>query len=716
MNSTVKTVVFWLVIVLSAFLLWQVVKAGSAGQKDKEVNFSQFLTDVDQGNVKEVTITGQEVRGKYRNDNSAFHTTAPSNYPDMIKTLRDKGVTMNIRDITSGSWPLQLLGTWAPLILLAALWFFMMRQMQTGGNKALSFGKSRARLLSMQQKKVTFKDVAGVDEAKEELQEIIEFLREAQKFQKLGGRIPKGVLLVGPPGTGKTLLARAVAGEANVPFFSISGSDFVEMFVGVGASRVRDLFEQGKKNAPCIIFIDEIDAVGRHRGAGLGGGHDEREQTLNQLLVEMDGFESNEGVILMAATNRPDVLDPALLRPGRFDRRVVVSRPDVRGREEILRVHTRKIPLADDVDLSVLARGTPGFSGADLANLVNEAALAAARQNRKAVLMYDFELAKDKVLMGVERKSHAALRRGEEEHGLSRSRTRAGGGDAAACRSAAQSHHHSARNGAGRHHAVADRRQAQLLPRNYLETADRHPDGRPHRGRDVPEPDDHRRRQRHRARHRTGPQDGLRVGHERSGSADLRQEGRADLPGPRDRAASRLQRSHGDQDRRGSAEAGRATATTRPRTFCPTTATCWIRIAHGADRARSAGRSADQDDHRRPGTAEDRSSAEGGRRRAAGDQARPAAGTGQGRGTAGASVERASDLGLQQNIGAAKCRPLFFGTVTCGSRPRGGCGWTLEFFETVMAITSVFGASTGARFQHFADFDGWYAVPLSDPG
>ena len=405
MNSTVKTVVFWLVIVLSAFLLWQVMKAGSAGQKDKEVNFSQFLTDVDQGNVKEVTITAQEVRGKYRNDNSAFHTTAPANYPDMIKMLRDKGVSMNIRDITSGSWPLQLLGTWAPLILLAALWFFMIRQMQTGGNKAFSFGKSRARLVSMQQKKVTFKDVAGVDEAKEELKEIIEFLRETKKLQKLGGRIPKGVLLVGPPGTGKTLLARAVAGEANVPFFSISGSDFVEMFVGVGASRVRDLFEQGKKNAPCIIFIDEIDAVGRHRGAGLGGGHDEREQTLNQLLVEMDGFESNEGVILVAATNRPDVLDPALLRPGRFDRQVVVSRPDVRGREEILRVHTRKIPLADDVDLSVLARGTPGFSGADLANMVNEAALAAARQNRKAVLMYDFELAKDKVLMGVERKS-----------------------------------------------------------------------------------------------------------------------------------------------------------------------------------------------------------------------------------------------------------------------------------------------------------------------
>ncbi len=403
MNSTIKTVLFWAVIVVSAVLLWQVVRTGTTGQKDKEIGFSEFLSEVDSGNVHDAMFIGQEVRGKYKND-TAFHTIVPANYPDMYKKLTEKGVPYSFKDISSGSWPSWLLNL-APLVLLGALWFFMIRQMQTGGNKALSFGKSRARLLSMQQKKVTFKDVAGVDEAKEELHEIIEFLREAQKFQKLGGRIPKGVLLVGPPGTGKTLLARAVAGEANVPFFSISGSDFVEMFVGVGASRVRDLFEQGKKNAPCIIFIDEIDAVGRHRGAGLGGGHDEREQTLNQLLVEMDGFESNEGVILMAATNRPDVLDPALLRPGRFDRRVVVNRPDVRGREEILRVHTRKIPLADDVDLSVLARGTPGFSGADLANMVNEAALAAARQNRKAVLMYDFEVAKDKVLMGVERKS-----------------------------------------------------------------------------------------------------------------------------------------------------------------------------------------------------------------------------------------------------------------------------------------------------------------------
>jgi cell division protease FtsH len=402
-NSTVKTILFWLVIVLSCVLLWQVVKASGNGAKDKQINFSEFMSQVNQGNVADATLMGTEVQGRYRNDKTGFHTTVPANYPDMIKQLQDKGVNITVKDPQSNwpSWLFQIL----PLVLFGALWFIMIRQMQTGGSKALSFGKSRARLLSMQQKKVTFKDVAGVDEAKEELREIIEFLREAQKFQKLGGRIPKGVLLVGPPGTGKTLLARAVAGEANVPFFSISGSDFVEMFVGVGASRVRDLFEQGKKNAPCIIFIDEIDAVGRHRGAGLGGGHDEREQTLNQLLVEMDGFESNEGVILIAATNRPDVLDPALLRPGRFDRRVVVPRPDVRGREEILRVHTRKIPLNDDVNLSILARGTPGFSGADLANLVNEAALNAARQNRKTVMMYDFELAKDKVLMGAERKS-----------------------------------------------------------------------------------------------------------------------------------------------------------------------------------------------------------------------------------------------------------------------------------------------------------------------
>jgi cell division protease FtsH len=346
-----------------------------------------------------------ELQGEYR-EGGKFRgvTVANTAIPDITKALQDHNVLYNYKEVKNADW-LTFLVNFGPLLLLVLFWVFMMKQMQAGGNKALSFGKSRARLLTAQQKKATFKDVAGIDEPKEELYEIIDFLKDPQKFQKLGGRIPKGVLLVGPPGTGKTLLARAIAGEANVPFFSISGSDFVEMFVGVGASRVRDLFEQGKKNAPCIIFIDEIDAVGRHRGAGLGGGHDEREQTLNALLVEMDGFESNEGVILIAATNRPDVLDPALLRPGRFDRRVVVPRPDVKGREEILRVHTRKVPLSEDVDLSVIARGTPGFSGADLANLVNESALWAARQNRKFVAMVDFEMSKDKVLMGVERRS-----------------------------------------------------------------------------------------------------------------------------------------------------------------------------------------------------------------------------------------------------------------------------------------------------------------------
>jgi len=402
MNSNVKTAVFWVIMICVIVILVVAFQQGRTRQ-EQAISFTEFLNRVEAGRVKSVVITGTEVRGEYRDQPSGLRTVIPANYPDIYNLLRDKGVDVDIKEPSGASW-VSIFVNIIPFALMIGIWVFLMRQMQSGGNKALSFGKSRARLHSSH-KKVTFKDVAGVDEAKEELQEIIEFLREPQKFQKLGGRIPKGVLLIGPPGTGKTLLARAIAGEANVPFFSISGSDFVEMFVGVGASRVRDLFEQGKKNAPCIIFIDEIDAVGRHRGAGLGGGHDEREQTLNQLLVEMDGFESNEGVILMAATNRPDVLDPALLRPGRFDRRVVVGRPDVKGREEILQVHTKKIPLADDVDLSVIARGTPGFAGADLANLVNEAALIAARQNRKVVTMYDFELAKDKVLMGVERKS-----------------------------------------------------------------------------------------------------------------------------------------------------------------------------------------------------------------------------------------------------------------------------------------------------------------------
>jgi len=400
-NSTLKSLLFWMALVVLGVLIWNF--STKFQTHERQATFTEFMQWVDSGNVSRVTITGQDISG-YTKSNDHFQTYAPSQYDGLVNKLIERGVVVTAKEPTVSPWA-TILYSWGPFLLIIGFWVFFMRQMQSGGNKALSFGKSKAKLSSSSQKKVTFKDVAGVDEAKEELQEIIEFLKEPQKFQKLGGRIPKGVLLMGPPGTGKTLLARAVAGEANVPFFSISGSDFVEMFVGVGASRVRDLFEQGKKNAPCIVFIDEIDAVGRHRGAGLGGGHDEREQTLNQLLVEMDGFESNEGVILVAATNRPDVLDPALLRPGRFDRRIVVNRPDVKGREGILGVHTRKIPMADDVEIAVLARGSAGFSGADLANLVNEAALNAARYNQKVVRMHDFEFAKDKVLMGSERRS-----------------------------------------------------------------------------------------------------------------------------------------------------------------------------------------------------------------------------------------------------------------------------------------------------------------------
>jgi len=408
LSSTARQIVFWLLIIAGAVLLYKLVNP--RGSNYQNVDLTKLDQMIQSGTLKQLTVKQNETVAI--DNNNQEYRVALSNDPaknDLLKSAREvvngHPRVAKVEEESSASFLWPMLITWAPLLFIIAIWIFMLRQMQSGGNKALSFGKSRAKLLNNQQKRVTFKDVAGVEEAKEELQEIIEFLKEPQKFQKLGGRIPKGVLMMGPPGTGKTLLARAIAGEANVPFFSISGSDFVEMFVGVGASRVRDLFEQGKKNAPCIIFIDEIDAVGRHRGAGLGGGHDEREQTLNQLLVEMDGFESNDGVILIASTNRPDVLDPALLRPGRFDRRVVVSRPDVRGREGILKVHTRKIPLGEDVDISVIARGTPGFTGADLANLVNEAALNAARYNKKLVAMGDFELAKDKVLMGAERKS-----------------------------------------------------------------------------------------------------------------------------------------------------------------------------------------------------------------------------------------------------------------------------------------------------------------------
>ena len=401
MNSTLKSLVFWMALVVIGVIVWNF--STQLQTSLQPLSFSEFMAAVDAGQIERVTITGNEITG-VNTANESFRSYAPPQYEGLANRLIERNVIVSAREPATSPWA-TLLYSWAPILLMIGFFIFFMRQMQSGGNKALSFGKSKAKLSSSTQKKVTFKDVAGVDEAKEELQEIIDFLREPQKYQKLGGRIPKGVLLMGAPGTGKTLMARAVAGEASVPFFSISGSDFVEMFVGVGASCVRDLFEQGKKNAPCIVFIDEIDAVGRHRGAGLGGGHDEREQTLNQLLVEMDGFESNEGVILVAATNRPDVLDPALLRPGRFDRRIIVNRPDVRGREGILDVHTKKIPMSDDVDVAVLARGSSGFSGADLANLVNEAALNAARYNQKVVRMLDFESAKDKVLMGAERRS-----------------------------------------------------------------------------------------------------------------------------------------------------------------------------------------------------------------------------------------------------------------------------------------------------------------------
>jgi cell division protease FtsH len=401
LSPSSKQIALWLVLALVLFGIFSVFN--KQYRREPEIIFSEFMGGVERGDVREVVIQGHYIQGKYKNGEQ-FRTFEPDD-PDLVKSLRAKGVKIAAKPDDESPWYLVLLLNWLPMLLLIGVWIFFMRQMQVGGGKAMSFGKSRAKLLTENQHRVTFSDVAGVDEAKDDLQEIIAFLKEPKKFTRLGGRIPKGCLLVGAPGTGKTLLARAIAGEAGVPFFSISGSDFVEMFVGVGASRVRDLFVQGKKKAPCIIFIDEIDAVGRHRGAGFGGGNDEREQTLNQLLVEMDGFESNEGVILVAATNRPDVLDPALLRPGRFDRHVVVPRPDIRGREGILQVHTRKVPLSTDVDVSVLARSTPGFTGADLENLVNEAALLAARNDKENVSMVDLELAKDKVMMGAERRS-----------------------------------------------------------------------------------------------------------------------------------------------------------------------------------------------------------------------------------------------------------------------------------------------------------------------
>jgi len=401
LNPLQKNIALWLVISLVFVFLFHIFNQPK--QVKESIVYSDFADRIEKGQIAEVTIQGGKVTGKLI-DGRDFRTYAPDD-TELVSLLKKKKVRISAKPVEDSPWYMTILISWFPMLLLIGIWIFFMRQMQGGGGKAMSFGKSRARLMTDKSKKVTFEDVAGIDEAKEELEEIIDFLKDPKKFTRLGGRIPKGVLLVGPPGTGKTLLARAIAGEADVPFFSISGSDFVEMFVGVGASRVRDLFNQGKKHAPCIVFIDELDAVGRHRGAGLGGGHDEREQTLNQLLVEMDGFESNEGVILVSATNRPDVLDPALLRPGRFDRQVVVHLPDLKGRGKIFDVHVKKTPMEDDVDLSVLARGTPGFSGADIENLVNEAALFAARFNKDKVSMSDFEYAKDKVLMGTERKS-----------------------------------------------------------------------------------------------------------------------------------------------------------------------------------------------------------------------------------------------------------------------------------------------------------------------
>ena len=399
-----RNLALWVIVALLVFALFNLFQGAAPQQSRQQLAYSEFIAQVEGGEVRDVTIKGQQITGQYR-DGRPLATFAPSD-TDLIGLLQQHGVRINAVPADDGAPTLwSVLVSWFPMLLLIGVWIFFMRQMQSGGGKAMGFGKSRARLLTEKTGRVTFSDVAGIEEAKQELEEVVDFLKDPQRFQRLGGKIPKGCLLVGPPGTGKTLLARAIAGEANVPFFTISGSDFVEMFVGVGASRVRDMFEQGKKNAPCIIFIDEIDAVGRHRGAGLGGGNDEREQTLNQLLVEMDGFESNDGVILIAATNRPDVLDPALLRPGRFDRQVVVPNPDIIGREMILKVHMRKVQIAPDVDARVIARGTPGFSGADLANLVNEAALLAARAGKRLVTMFDFEAAKDKVLMGVERRS-----------------------------------------------------------------------------------------------------------------------------------------------------------------------------------------------------------------------------------------------------------------------------------------------------------------------
>ena len=522
MNANLRNFALWVIIVLLLLALFTLFQNPGQRTSAQDISFSQLLTEVDNGRVRDVTIQGPEIHGTYTNGGD-FNTYAP-NDPSLVQRLYGKGVQITARPQGDNvPWFVSLLVSWLPFIALIGVWIFLSRQMQGAGGKALGFGKSRAKLLTEAHGRVTFEDVAGVDEAKQDLQEIVEFLRDPGKFQRLGGKIPRGVLLVGPPGTGKTLIARAVAGEANVPFFTISGSDFVEMFVGVGASRVRDMFEQAKKNAPCIIFIDEIDAVGRHRGAGLGGGNDEREQTLNQLLVEMDGFEANEGIILIAATNRPDVLDPALLRPGRFDRQVVVPNPDVVGREQILKVHVRKVPLAPDVNLRTIARGTPGFSGADLANLINEAALMAARRNKRMVTQAEFEDAKDKVMMGAERKSLVMT----EEEKLLTAYHEGGhaivGAQRQGDRSGAQGDHHPARPRARHGDAAARARQA-LDERRADDLAARHHDGRARRrGARVRQGARHLRRLvRHRAGDQARPHDGDALGPLRRSSARSR--------------------------------------------------------------------------------------------------------------------------------------------------------------------------------------------------
>ena len=566
MNSNFQKLAIWVAILVLLAALFNLFNNSTPSRRGNEITYSEFLTAVDAGNVSDATLAGNHIYGTMRDGGTAFSTYAPPQDPTLVERLQKKDVKFRARpseeDVPS---IMSMLLNWFPMLLLIGVWIFFMRQMQSGSGRAMGFGKSRAKLLTERHGRVTFEDVAGVDEAKDDLQEIVEFLRDPQKFQRLGGRIPRGALLVGPPGTGKTLLARAIAGEANVPFFTISGSDFVEMFVGVGASRVRDMFEQAKKNAPCIIFIDEIDAVGRHRGAGLGGGNDEREQTLNQLLVEMDGFEANEGIILIAATNRPDVLDPALLRPGRFDRQITVPNPDVAGREKILRVHMRKVPVAPDVDPRLIARGTPGFSGADLANLVNEAALLAARRNKRLVTQVEFEDSKDKVMMGAERRSMIMT----EEEKLATAYHEAGHAlvnlKVVGRRSPAQGDDHPARTGSGRHHEFARARQAQLL-QAMVRGAHRHVVRRPLRraGHLRQGPPQHGRLERHHAGDRACPPHGDRVGHEREARAvALQREPAGSLPRPRDHAAAEHVGGHRPADRRARSGASSPKARTR---------------------------------------------------------------------------------------------------------------------------------------------------------